>query len=184
MRSVLPFDEINRLIATLRERYPDGKLTMEGLEDILDMMLDLFLLSYAMGNTVTNESLSSSWIPSSEEVMAVINKEIAGKNWEERVREYVEQGGTVDDLIRIVETESHRDANTGALDTATHGGATKKTWATMLDDRVRDSHIPLEGITVPIDGYFYTWDGDKAQMPGGFDLPENNCNCRCELIYS
>ena len=91
---------------------------------------------------------------------------------------------TVDDIVRIAETESHRIANTSALDTARHGGATKKTWVTMLDDRVRETHDYLEGMTVGIDDDFYTYDGDHAPAPSLFQLASNNVNCRCELIFS
>ena len=58
MATILPFDELNRLELRLRERFPDGKLAKrEDYEDIIDEMLDLFLLAYAMGNSVTNEGV-------------------------------------------------------------------------------------------------------------------------------
>ena len=90
----------------------------------------------------------------------------------------------MDDLIRIAETETHRDANTAALETAQKAGAKNKTWVTMLDDKVRETHVYLEGMTVSIGDDFYTYDGDHAPAPGLFDLAENNVNCRCELVFS
>lgn len=184
MRSVLPFDELNRFTADLRERFPSGKLVFsDDFEDIIDLMLDLFLLAYAQGNEITNASLSSNWQPTLDEVMETVDKKVAGKTWRERVEEYFANGGSVDDIVRIAETETHRDANEAALNTAIHGGATSKTWVTMLDDRVRDTHFPLEGQTIPIDADFYTWDGDMAQAPGQFNKAENNVNCRCELQF-
>ncbi len=90
----------------------------------------------------------------------------------------------MDDLIRKAETETHRDANTAALETAKKAGAKNKTWVTMLDDKVRETHAYLEGMTVPIGDDFYTYDGDHAPAPGLFDLAENNVNCRCELVFS
>ena len=184
MTSILPFDELNRFEATLRERFADGKLVKEDEEDIIDEMLDLFLLAYAKGNSVTNANLSSDWMPTVDDVMKVVDERVAGKTWRERVEEYFSSGGSADDLVRIAETETHRDANTAALDTAKKAGAKTKTWVTMADERVRDSHQYLEGMTVGIDEDFYTYDGDHAPAPGLFELPENSINCRCELIFS
>lgn len=184
MTSILPFDELNRFEATLRERFADGKLVKEDEEDIIDEMLDLFLLAYAMGNSVTNANLSSNWMPPVDEVMKTVDAKVAGKTWRERVEEYFSSGGSVDDLVRIAETETHRDANTAALDTARKAGATSKTWITMMDDRVRDSHDYLLGQTVGIDEDFYTWDGAHAPAPGMFGVPEEDINCRCECEFS
>lgn len=183
MTSILPFDELNSFEATLRERFADGKLAKEDEEDIIDEMLDLFLLAYAQGNSVTNANLSSDWMPTVDDVMKVIDAKVAGKTWRERAEEYFANGGSVDDLVRIAETETHRDANTAALDTAKKAGAKNKTWVTMADDRVRDPHVYLDGITVGIDDEFITYDGGHAQAPGLFGVPELDINCRCYLIF-
>jgi hypothetical protein len=53
-----------------------------------------------------------------------------------------------------------------------------------MDNRVRDTHFYLEGMTVDINDKFYTYDGDSAYRPGGFEKAENNCGCRCLLMYS
>lgn len=188
MASILPFDELNSLADKLRARFGKDPLPTEKnkeiKEDVLDMLLDFFLLSYAMGNTVTNDNLDSNWVPKLEDADKTVNKVVAGKTWTERVEDYFSNGGTVDDLIRIAETEMHRDANESALETAIHAGAKTKTWVTMLDDRVRETHDYLEGMTVDIDEEFYTYDGDHASAPGMFGLAENNVNCRCELSFS
>ena len=189
MASILPFDELNKFVVQLKEMFPDGRLS-DGKnprvyeEDILDEMLDLFLLAYATGNTVTNENLSFNWNPTLEDVDRVVNKEIDGKTWRDRVLEYFEQDGDVYDLIRIAETETHRDANESALETAKKAGAKSKTWMTMLDDKVREDHDYLEGVTVGIDEDFYTWQGYHAPAPGMFGVPEEDINCRCECVFS
>ena len=183
MKSILPFDEINRLEAQIREVFAKGTLSRAEYEDILDWMLDLFLLAYATGTEVTNESLSSAWKPTLDDVMETVDRNVAGATWRDRVKDYFENGGSVEDIIRIVETEAHRDANEAALRTAEEVGAKTKKWITRLDDRVRDTHIYLEGQSVPIDARFYTFDGDSAPAPGMFSLPENNVNCRCELSF-
>ena len=189
MDSILPFDELNRLTLQIRELFGDQPLpkkedSKEVMEDVLDMLLDFFLLSYAMGNTVTNDNLGADWIPSAEEALQTVNKVVAEKTWTQRVEDYFSNGGTGEDLIRIAETEMHRDANESALLTARHAGAKNKTWITMADEKVRSTHEYLEGMTVGIDEDFYTYDGDFASAPGMFELPENNIRCRCELLFS
>ena len=186
MASILPMDELNRLDAALREQFGDGELpkdkaVMRATEDLLE---DLFLYAYAMGNEVTNENLSSDYQPSIDDVMKIVDAKVAGKTWRERVEDYFSNGGTGADIARIADTEMHRIANTAALDTAKMAGARNKTWITMLDDRVRDTHDYLEGQTVSIDDDFYTYDGDHASAPGLFSLASNNVNCRCELLFS
>ena len=184
MASILPFDEINRLEMSIRERYGAEKLKRADCEDIIDELLDLFLLAYAQANEVTNLNLSSDWFPKVDEVMKTVDEKVAGKTWKDRVREYSENGGNAEDIVRIIDTESHRIANQSALDTAKKAGAKSKTWVTMADERVRDSHQYLEFETVGIDEDFYTYDGDHASAPGLFELAQNNVNCRCELIFS
>ena len=186
MRSVLPFDELNKFVTVTLPAHFDasGRIkSKKDEEDIIDELLDLFLLAYALGNDVTNASLSSDWKPTLDEVMQTVDKEVAGKTWRERVEDYFANGGSVGDIVRIAETETHRDANEAALNTAIHGGASSKTWVTMLDERVRLQHDFMEGQTVPIDAYFYAPDGSKALYPGGFGVPEQDCNCRCELMF-
>lgn len=188
MASILPFDELNAFKTEIEQRFPDKQLQKQGKnaneEDIVDELLDLFLLAYAMGNSVTNDNLSSSYEPSLDEVMKTVDAEVAGKTWRQRVEDYFANGGNVDDIVRIAETETHRIANSAAITTARRAGAKKKTWVTMLDEKVRDTHSYLESVSVGIDDDFYTFDGDHAPAPGMFELAENNVNCRCELIFS
>ena len=186
MTSILPFDELNALEADIAAQFKGEQLQQnrEDEEDIIDELLDLFLLAYAQANEVTNANLASNWKPELDDVMKTVDEKVAGKTWKERVKDYFASGGTGADIVRIAETEMHRIANTAALETARHGGATSKTWATMLDDKVRETHDYLEGVTVGIDDDFITFDGDKAQAPGLFALAQNNVSCRCELIFS
>lgn len=186
MASILPFDELNRFTVDLRERFPDGTIatSVDDFEDILDMMFDLFSYSFFYGSGITGKSLGSTWKPSDKMRDEVVNKKVAGKTWRERAEEYFLNGGTVDDLVRIVETETHRDANEAALTTAKRVGAKTKTWITMMDDRVREAHQPLQSVTVPIDDVFVTWDGYETQAPGMFGVPELDINCRCELVFN
>ena len=186
MASILPMDELNRIDAQLRERFGYGELPQDKaiMRDVEDLLEDLFLYAFAMGNEVTNENLSFDYQPSLDDVMSVVDAEVAGKTWRERVEDYFSNGGTGADISRIADTETHRIANTAAFNTAKRAGATAKTWVTMADERVRDTHSYLELETVGIDEDFYTFDGDHASAPGLFELPQNNINCRCELLFT
>lgn len=193
--TILPIDEINAMKDRLQvhftedsdnvgeERIGKGRIkSREDAEDIIDELLDLFLLSYANGATATNSELGTAEMPSVDAVDAAVNKPVAGKTWRDRVMEYYESGGTLYDIIRIAETDATRIYNQGAVDAVRANGAedsVQKRWQTMEDDRVRDTHSYLQGMVVPFGSEFWTWDGDHAEYPGGFILPENNINCRC-----
>lgn len=183
---LLPFDELNRFETGLAQYFDDnGRIkSREAYEDILDEMFDLFLLSFANGVAATNESLSSSYEPTLDDVMRTVDAEVVGKTWRDRMQEYFDNGGTLEDVVRIAETESHRDANAGAYETAVAAGATEKVWHTMMDDRVRDSHFWLEGVSAPIDGEFYNYKGESTMYPGQWGIAEEDVNCRCWLTYS
>lgn len=184
--TILPIDEINALEERLKVHFEDdgkGKIKSEqDYEDIIDELLDLFLLAYANGATATNTELGTVEMPPVDAVDAAVDAAVAGETWRERVRGYYENGGTLYDIRRIAETDATRIYNQGAVDAVVANGETSavlKRWRTMGDERVRDTHGYLEGMEIPFSDRFYTYDGDSAEYPGGFDLPENNINCRC-----
>ena len=184
--TILPMDEINALEEKLKPHFEDdgkGRIkSRQDAEDIIDELLDLFLLSYANGATATNSELGTAEMPSVDAVDAAVYAPVAGETWRDRVMGYYETGGTLYDIRRIAETDATRIYNQGAVDAVVANGlqgSTSKRWRTMMDDRVRDTHDYLEGMVVPFNERFYTYDNDSAEYPGGFDLPENNINCRC-----
>jgi hypothetical protein len=182
--TILPIDEINALEDKLKVHFNDeGKIkSKQDAEDIIDELLDLFLLSYANGATATNTELGTAVMPSVDAVDAAVYAPVAGETWRDRVMGYYDSGGTLYDIRRIAETDATRIYNQGAVDAVVANGlqgSTSKRWQTMEDDRVRDSHSYLQGMVVPFDADFYTYDGDHAPFPGMFELPENSINCRC-----
>lgn len=181
---LMPFDELNRLEAALPEYMNRENKSKADLDSLLDMLEDLFLLSYANGVASANLMLGSDISADVSDVQDTVDRKIAGETWRDRVRDYFSNGGSVADIVRIMETETHRDYNEAALTTARKAGAKSKTWMTMMDDRVRETHDYLQSMTVGIDEDFYTYDGDHASAPGGFELAENNVSCRCTLIFS
>ena len=72
---------------------------------------------------------------------------------------------------------------------AVKGGMTKKTWHTEQDLRVRHTHVPMDGKTIPIDGVFDVG-GVKMKYPKDVDTDGMNpsllreiTNCRCAVSY-
>lgn len=182
---LMPFDEINRLKASLPEFFENGRIkSKQALDSLLDMLEDLFLLSYANGVEATNLSLSSNIEPTLDDVMNTVDKKVAGKTWRERVEDYYANGGTEGDIVRIAETESHRDSNEAAFKTAKAAGATRKTWHCMMLPTSRDTHIYLDGVNSPIDGEFYSFKGGSTQFPGQWGIAEEDVNCLCWLTFS
>lgn len=87
--------------------------------------------------------------------------------------------------IRIARTEGHRIQNASALD-AMHAAKSKgadivKQWDSTLDGRTRDNHRLLDGQIREIDEPFEV-SGLKADAPGMFGDPAEDCNCRCCLL--
>lgn len=58
-----------------------------------------------------------------------------------------------------------------------------KTWKTVLDPAVRDTHMSLHDVEIPIDEVFETANG-TAMHPHGFGIPSEDINCRCRLEYN
>lgn len=206
-----PWDELSNLRAELDEDFAAGPEERKRRKrDRIDEILEMLIMAYMYGNEAANTMLYGSDVvdqiePEQEGPNRVIDidtddmnravfKVIAGKNWEQRVSEYYDSdSGTVDDVIRVVDTDMHRIYNDSILNVGERaedeepedGGPIKptvmKTWVTMLDDRVRMGHEVLEGVTIPVDKRFWTIGGDSARYPGDFTSPELNIGCRCRL---
>ena len=174
--NVLKWDELN-ILRQDAELFFDRKTvrTKAELERFCDYLEFVLCLVYAYGWQDAEEIVGI--VPFRDGLDdTAVNLEIDGQTFRDRITE----DSTVDEVIRIIDTEAHRDYNTGVYDAAKESGKpVRKRWFTMMDDRVRDSHRYLEGMEVGIDDLFYTDDGDSALYPGGFMLPQNNCNCRC-----
>lgn len=89
--------------------------------------------------------------------------------------------------IRNARTMVTGTQNRGKLDSyeraADAGIDIKKEWVATLDNRTREAHGELDGVSVPIDEPFTNSIGD-IMFPGDPDCkdPENVYNCRCTLV--
>lgn len=180
-----PWDEINSLEARAEEAQKQAKQGnfKEVVDEFIDSVEDLFEMDYFYGVSDIGNQIGRSLEPNFNEMEASINKVIEGKDYKQRIREYMESG-TPADIARVIGTDAHRIYNDAMYDQAKANGATKKTWQTMKDLRVRDTHDYLDGVTVPLDAEFYTFKGNKTQYPGQFGVAEEDVNCRCWLTYS
>lgn len=185
MSRILPLDELN----VIKGKYEgSGKaqtpITDFDLEDIIDELLDLFLLAVANGVASINSQFGTDYEPSAGQLEEVIYKKIDGATWKDRVETWYKEGGTSADIVRIAETESHRIGNEIAFEAAKAVGAKNKTWICMMLPTSREEHIWLNGVTVPIDAEFYNDKGQSTLYPGQWGVPEQDVNCLCELSYS
>ena len=140
-----------------------------------------FILQYAFlaGQDEMNERLNTDI--KLTEMEKVIYTPIAGETFADRVGKYI-TNDEIDKIPFVVITDTHRVYNEASLGVMQEANIKYKKWQTMEDNLVRDTHQYLDQIRVPLDAYFYTYDGDKAKYPGGFTLAQNNVNCRCILI--
>lgn len=196
-----PFEQLETLRSELESDFAGGmdqrkRNKQRRIDEILEMLIIAYMFGNESGNTMLFGSDIVDTIDPDEPNRPVridvdgmeksVFKNIAGKDWEQRVSEYYDSdSGTIDDVIRVVDTDMNRIYNDAILDVGERAdGSVMKTWETMMDERVRSTHFPLQSVKIPIDARFYAWDGDSARYPGDFTLPENNINCRCRISLS
>lgn len=179
-----PWDEINALENKAEEAKKRAET--EGFDrvvaDYIDEVTDLFEMDYMYGVQDTSQQLGVSIDPDFNEVTAALEKKFDGKGYKDRIREYFQNGNSYD-IARVVATDAHRIYNTAMYDAAKRGGATGKTWNCMMLPTSRDSHVYLNGVTVPLDAEFYSYKGGSTYYPGQWGIAEEDCNCLCWLTY-
>lgn len=171
---LLRIDELNSLRSDI-ERYAKDR------NKLSELMTDWLTLAYADGKADVEDQLHGETDISIERVMNVIYANVGGKTAYERIEDDLDN---IEDLYLLFGNERQRVYNTAANDTAGNLEAKFKTWHTMLDDRVRETHDYLEGMTKPMNEPFYTYTGDSAMYPQDFGDAANNINCRCYLTYN
>lgn len=202
--AILDFDELNVIsrerIKTAIETevfssLPDQKIDRKRCEDIIFALLTM---AYAFGIDKAGLDLGEEPKPNDRLREDAITAPTAGETVFERMDTHIdaaEAGGLsvesatrlIEELTTLIETEAGRVANTAIYDVAKEfqrENPTKtvmKRWVAILDDRTRDTHFYLDGTEVPLDAYFYSYSGDKALYPHGFQTAAENCNCRCDL---
>lgn len=183
--TILPIDEINALEDKLKVHFNDeGKIkSRQDAEDIIDELLDLFLLSYALGVESVNDVAPMQFSPTADDVEATVYERIGGKTWVDRVWEHFDGGGKLGDIMNVARTEAHRDINEAAYNAAERTGAKHSTWHCMMLENSRETHIYLNGVSAPIGGYYYSYKGGETRYPGQWGIAEEDCGCLCWLTF-
>ena len=208
----MPLDELNVLREELVQQYAIGKIPEKRkvISDVEDVLIEAYLMgmkeaAYILGEPeeVDEDRMLESVFartggqnPSPENPYRTrVNLTASIEGLEENpynvggtgqplnFAERLEEKDSVEEIMRVAETEAHRVFNDAEMDYAVTHGAKTKTWVTMGDDRVRSEHEYLDFVTVPINEYFVTYDGAKAMRPGAFGIPELDINCRCQLSF-
>lgn len=166
------FDQLN----IISVEYFD-KLDLKWFEDTL---IDAYIEGFASAKYILEgvaEDIDT------DQLRDALHKVYDGESISDKAKQYLTDKN-IQEFNRLVTSEFHRMYNQGAFDYAKKNNADiEKEWVAIMDDKTRDTHFFLNGQRVPLDAYFYSFDGDKALMPGGFERVENNANCRCILDY-
>lgn len=211
---VLNFDELNiinrdkiraAVEAEIFSELPERKIDRKRVEDIIFALLTM---AYAFGIDKAGLDLGEKPEVSEGRQEDAITAPTAGMTAFQRMDEHIhnaepaiEAGGSVavdaaialvEQLTTLIETEAGRVTNTAIFDAAEDfqrknpNRVVMKRWVAVLDDRTRDTHFYLDGTEVPLDAYFYSYSGDRALFPHGFQTAQENTNCRCStdiIVY-
>jgi hypothetical protein len=173
----IAIDELNVIVPEIMNKRNS---VAEVIEDILDILIDAYILGQEHASQMMNQRVDAGFV----QMQNVIYRQIDGMTFADRATEHI-LNGDIGRLETLTESEFHRVYNNSVMDGVRDTGFTNvtKRWVTVRDDRVRETHEYLEGRTIPMNEDFYTFDGDHAPYPSGFERPENNVNCRCILEY-
>lgn len=84
--------------------------------------------------------------------------------------------------ITIAQNEVARASNFASVEGYRQVGIKQKAWQATDDDKVRDSHLEMDGQVVDIDEEFTSGDGNHAPYPCEFGIAEEDINCRCGVL--
>lgn len=178
-RYLLKFDELNRLQGVI-QRFVESATDVREAENIFD---DLLIDAYVEGFSGVNYLLEADNNIDKFQLEAAKDKRYDGESIQDKLRKYYADGD-IGSIKTLIDSEFHRMYGQGGYDSASKiDRPIVKRWRTVGDDKVRDTHDFLDGTTTPLDGYFYSFDGDYGLAPGMFQTADNNANCRCWLTY-
>lgn len=175
-------DELNVLTA-ISYQSSMGKEEAAQINQVIDDILSMLINAYTLGIENASTMLGYNLFVNIDAMEDAIYFVIDGQTFADRAATHV-GGGDLTGLQTLVESEYHRVYNTAVQDGASQYvdagsiGAVK-TWLTVKDNNVRETHSYLEGQSISYEEEFFTFDGDHAAFPGGFTKAENNVHCRC-----
>lgn len=201
---ILPVDEVNQL--SFESYYGEMAISKEQKEwriRIAESFLDdlLFLFAYAKrkpGKGELEAKLKTaliSLIPSEFKRDGVVTDQYMKEHIALFVTSVIattmryidsEYYTSYDRAWHLAADEGNILGNYSVYTDAVKAGKTKKTWLTMKDERVRDTHIAVDGTTIPIKDYFLvgtSWMRFPLDQSLGAS-PSETINCRCVLEYT
>lgn len=180
-----PWDEVNALENKAEEALKQARTDdfRRRVDIFIDEVEELLEMDYVLGTQDAAQQLGLSITADYNDIKTAIDKKIDGKDYKERISEYFENG-TPYDIARVISTDAHRVYNEAMYEAAKSAGATSKTWNCLMLPTSRDTHIYLNGTTVPIDAEFYNYRGESTMYPGQWGIADQDCNCLCWLKYS
>ena len=196
---IAKFDELEQIVAGFFEAESKD----EAISEFEDVLIEAYLLGFQSAKEMLG--FSDEMKPG---IYSVLNYEYQGETIGSKFANYYDTKD-IESIKRLLDSEYHRMYNKGLFNTAEEYRYTEmergemaspyyaptpnsiapekdvyKTWITMGDEKVRETHQFLEGVSVRLWERFYTMDADSALFPGDFALARNNCNCRCGIRLS
>lgn len=110
-----------------------------------------------------------------------------GKGRNQLADEIMNEMGASGNRARLIAAqECNISLQSGNYDMAKKGGFREKTWHVTDVSKARDTHLDLNGRTVPFDAPFVTKRGNRLMMPCDPDcsVAEETVNCHCFLTYA
>ena len=187
-RTVLGFDELNRMFAeldALKVRLTSGGLNKEDAREMFeDALLDAYVEGFAFAAYFLGEDDLAT---DPDKVWDTLEKTYGGVSIREKFDQHFD-AGEMGELANLIDSEYHRSMEKGGWDAADSaeqktGRSVVKVWDATLDDRTRPSHEILNGTRVGLRDYFVADDGDRGLYPGDFETAQQNANCRCVIHY-
>lgn len=212
MKSVLTFDEMNRLgierqSVPYREWFSVIDLPKDRIDRRVDVaeriesaMMDWFYFvsvmladgeyfNTALAANVLNEGLHDA-VPGLDDdsYLDIWLRDLAQKLTDSTQRNIADPYYLSEDRAAVIaENEAHTIASYEEYDDAVGRGFKYKSWHGVLDNRERPTHVDSEGQTVPIDEDFFVGENSYFIVPRvpsemGAE-PEEYVNCRCWAEY-
>jgi len=161
--------------------------------DLERVIRNLFLLSLA--GEVTREELINRLISEYSQIVLSygyrpnyahierVAEDVIDHTLEKLDVEYMTSEGRA---INIAENEINNVGNNDEFLEAKEDGKTTKTWHTFRDNKVRDSHVVMDEVTIGIDEFFQVGEAEMLyplDEENAYDHPEETNNCRCWVTY-
>jgi len=208
--SVLSFDELNKLgkerrSEPIEEYYEPMRISRKRRNDRIriarkyrDALLEYMgfvdrFAQYGYIDIPAREMLRSSLIELIEDAFII---DTVLREYADRISEQIHDSTmrnkdkdpyflSEDRATFIGEDEANALVNYDELKEAVELGKSRKTWRTVGDKAVRDTHKAVEGKTIPLDKPFIVG-GYEMMVPRDpeVDAPEETVNCRCWLTFS